>query len=119
MQRIFCVRYSMDARYVLSASDDGNVRLWKADASAKLGVMAPREQVAADYRKAVKERFKHMPEVRRIDKQRHKPRAINVAARQQTEQRAAERRREENAAKNSGGKPPVPASKRSIVTVQK
>ncbi|KAJ1568853.1 rRNA-processing protein sof1 [Cladochytrium tenue] len=62
MQRIFCVRYSMDARFVLSASDDGNVRLWKADASAKLGVMAPRKQVAADYRKAVKERFKHMPE---------------------------------------------------------
>ncbi|KAJ1562609.1 hypothetical protein HK405_010062 [Cladochytrium tenue] len=61
------VRYFTEARFVLSASDDGNVRLWKADASAKLGVMASREQVAANYRKAVKERFKHMPEVRRID----------------------------------------------------
>ncbi|KAJ1555827.1 rRNA-processing protein sof1 [Cladochytrium tenue] len=42
---------------------DGNVRLWMADASAKLGVI-PRKQVAADYRTAVKEGFKHMPEVR-------------------------------------------------------
>lgn len=37
MQRIFAVKYSMDSKYVLSGSDDGNIRLWKADASEKLG----------------------------------------------------------------------------------
>ena len=37
MQRIFCVKYSMDSKYVLSGSDDGNIRLWKAKASEKLG----------------------------------------------------------------------------------
>lgn len=37
MQRIFCVKYSMDSKYVLSGSDDGNVRLWKANASEKIG----------------------------------------------------------------------------------
>lgn len=37
MQRIFCVKYSMDSKYVLSGSDDGSIRLWKAKASEKLG----------------------------------------------------------------------------------
>ena len=37
MQRIFCVNYSADARFVLSGSDDTNVRIWKAEASDTLG----------------------------------------------------------------------------------
>lgn len=36
MQRIFCVNFSADARFVLSGSDDTNVRIWKAQASAPL-----------------------------------------------------------------------------------
>jgi hypothetical protein len=58
----------MDAKFVLSGSDDGNIRLWKANASEKLGVKSNREQNAVDYAKQVKERFKHMPEIKRIDK---------------------------------------------------
>jgi WD repeat and SOF domain-containing protein 1 len=37
MQKLFCVKFSMDSKFVLSGSDDGNVRLWKANASEKLG----------------------------------------------------------------------------------
>ncbi len=37
MQKIFCVSYTMDAKFVLSGSDDGNLRIWKANASDKLG----------------------------------------------------------------------------------
>lgn len=40
MQRIFCVKFSMDAKFVLSGSDDGNIRLWKANASDKLGTVS-------------------------------------------------------------------------------
>jgi WD40 repeat protein len=29
MQRIFCVAFSGDSRFVLSGSDDFNIRLWK------------------------------------------------------------------------------------------
>ncbi|KAJ3398861.1 rRNA-processing protein sof1, partial [Chytridiales sp. JEL 0842] len=36
MQRIFCVKFSMDSHFLLSGSDDGNIRLWKAEAQAKL-----------------------------------------------------------------------------------
>lgn len=36
MQRIFCVNFSADARFVLTGSDDTNIRIWKAQASAPL-----------------------------------------------------------------------------------
>lgn len=37
MQRIFCVSFSADARFVLSGSDDTNVRIWKSVANQRLG----------------------------------------------------------------------------------
>lgn len=37
--RVFCVRFSCDASYVISGSDDTNLRLWKAKASEQLGVV--------------------------------------------------------------------------------
>ena len=40
MQRIFTLNnYTADNRYVISGSDDTNVRLWKANASEKIGQM--------------------------------------------------------------------------------
>ncbi|XP_019224369.1 PREDICTED: DDB1- and CUL4-associated factor 13-like [Nicotiana attenuata] len=38
MQRVFCVKFSCDASYIISGSDDTNLRLWKAKASEQLGV---------------------------------------------------------------------------------
>jgi DDB1- and CUL4-associated factor 13 len=40
MQKVFCVRFSMDERYVVSGSDDGNLRLWKAVANDKIGAVS-------------------------------------------------------------------------------
>jgi WD repeat and SOF domain-containing protein 1 len=39
LQRIFSVLFSQDAKYVLSGSDETNVRVWKANASEKLGTV--------------------------------------------------------------------------------
>ena len=36
---MFCVKFSGDVTYVLSRSDDTNIRLWKAKASEQLGVV--------------------------------------------------------------------------------
>ena len=40
MQHVICVRWSADNKYILSGSDEMNIRLWKADASEKLGVVS-------------------------------------------------------------------------------
>ncbi len=40
MQHVICVRWSADNKYVLSASDEMNIRLWKANASEKLGLVS-------------------------------------------------------------------------------
>lgn len=37
MQHVMSVVWSLDNKYVLSASDEFNLRLWKAYASEKLG----------------------------------------------------------------------------------
>ena len=115
---VFCVRFSMDAKYVVSGSDDANLRLWKARASEKLGTvralaladdsgggtrrtkaaagrggrrrrrvagfpgsrrvgrcactpptqLVPRERAAIEYSEALKERFKNLPEIKRISR---------------------------------------------------
>lgn len=40
MQKIWCVRYTMDGSRVLSASDDGNIRVWKNNSHDKLATVS-------------------------------------------------------------------------------
>lgn len=40
MQRLTCVKWSLDDKYIISGSDEMNIRLWKARASEKLGVVS-------------------------------------------------------------------------------
>lgn len=96
MQRVFCVKFSCDASYVISGSDDTNVRLWKAIASEQMGVLLPRERKKHDYLAAVKKRYKHLPEIKRIDRHRHLPKPIYKAARLRREMMESRRRKEDN-----------------------
>ena len=58
--------YTGDSRFVLSGSDDGNVRIWKAHASDKLGVITARERAAIEYRETLKARWKADAEINKI-----------------------------------------------------
>lgn len=40
MQHISCVQWTQDNKYVISGSDEMCLRLWKAKASEKLGVVS-------------------------------------------------------------------------------
>lgn len=40
MQIVLCVRWSHDDKYIVLASDEMNLRLWKSRASEKLGVVS-------------------------------------------------------------------------------
>ena len=64
--RVSSTIFTGDARFVVSGSDDGNVRVWKAKASDKLGVITARERAAMEYRDSLKERWKNDKEVNKV-----------------------------------------------------
>ncbi|EGD81158.1 WD repeats and SOF1 domain-containing protein [Salpingoeca rosetta] len=98
MQRVFCVKWANDNKYITSGSDETNIRVWKATAWEKIGTQSARQRAASRYGEKLKERFKHHPEIRRISRHRHVPKAIYNARRQKHEMIQAQRRREQNLA---------------------
>ena len=94
MQRVWSVRWSWDAQYVMSGSDDTNLRMWKGRASARLGVQTPRERQAREYRDRLVERYAAVEEVRRIHKHRHVPKAVLNARKLKEEMEKSEKRKE-------------------------
>ena len=101
MQRVFSAKFTPDANYVLSGSDDGNIRLWRAQASKREGVKSARQRQKLEYDSALVNRYRHMPEIRRIQRHRHVPKQVKKAAEIKGEELAAIKRREENARKHS------------------
>jgi DDB1- and CUL4-associated factor 13 len=39
MQRLTCIKWSLDDKYILSGSDEMNIRIWKSRAAEKLGAV--------------------------------------------------------------------------------
>lgn len=101
MQRVFSCRWTPDNQYILSGSDDGNIRLWRSNASARGGVKTARQRQKLEYDAALKERYKHMPEIRRIARHRHVPKQVMKAGEIKGEELAAIKKREENERKHS------------------
>jgi WD repeat and SOF domain-containing protein 1 len=101
MQRVFCVRVTGDARFVLSGSDDANVRVWKARASEPIRVLSRREKVSLEYKDALKKRFAQAPEIRRIATFHRVPKILLSKRRRINKQRVSRKRRMQNAAKHS------------------
>jgi WD repeat and SOF domain-containing protein 1 len=117
MQRIWCANFTADGRFVLSGSDDTNIRIWKARASEKLGRAAPRERAAQDYRQALKRKFEHLPEVRKLSKQQFVPAVIHKAKKLKRVMEDSARRKETNrrAHAKAGAVPFINERKKAIV----
>ena len=101
MQRVFSTKFTADSQYLLSGSDDGNIRLWRANASRREGIKSARQRQKLEYDEALKERYKHMPEIRRIKRHRHVPKQVKKAGEIKAEELAAIKRRRENERKHS------------------
>lgn len=117
MQRVFASLFSGDATFVFSGSDDMNVRVWKAEASEHLGTLLPREQQKESYNKALVEKHKHLPEVKRIIRHRHLPTSIYKAKKLRRTMEDAESKRLKNKIAHSapGSIEVKPARKKKIM----
>eukprot|EP01104_Vermistella_antarctica_P011632 TRINITY_DN3267_c0_g1_i2.p1 TRINITY_DN3267_c0_g1~~TRINITY_DN3267_c0_g1_i2.p1 ORF type:complete len:400 (-),score=78.92 TRINITY_DN3267_c0_g1_i2:115-1314(-) len=117
MQRLFSVRFTADARYVLSGSDDTNVRIWKAVADDSIKVSLPRESQKKAYDKKLIERYQNAPEIKRIKRHRHLPKSIYLAKKKKTVMRGAELRKLKNVRNHSkpGSVKVKPERKKHIV----
>uniref|UniRef100_A0A7S3QLB8 Sof1-like protein domain-containing protein n=1 Tax=Dunaliella tertiolecta TaxID=3047 RepID=A0A7S3QLB8_DUNTE len=113
MQRVFTVRFSGDATYVFSGSDDMNVRVWKSEASEQLGVPLPREKKKHAYNKALINRFQHMPDVKRVTRHRHVPAAIYKTAKvRRTMEESANRKLKNRVAHSAPGSVKIKATRK-------
>ncbi|CEM15727.1 unnamed protein product [Vitrella brassicaformis CCMP3155] len=101
MQRVLCCRFTADTRYVVSGSEDTNVRVWKAEASKPLGPRPFRERQAMAYRDALKRKFQHLKEIRRIARHRHVPSLIKKHTEKRRIMAQAKKRKEENLRRHS------------------
>jgi WD repeat and SOF domain-containing protein 1 len=104
MQRVTAARWTPDNKYILSGSDDGNIRLWRARANERSGVKSAKQRAALDYNNTLVERYGHMPEVRRIKRHRHVPQVIKKAGEIKRTELSSIKRREENERKHSSKK---------------
>tara|TARA_B100000795_G_scaffold182363_1_gene138218 strand:+ start:474 stop:1808 length:1335 start_codon:yes stop_codon:yes gene_type:complete len=80
MQRLFSVLWSADDAYVLSGSDDTNVRLWRSTPNARATEGNARLRRKREYEEALVEKHKHLPAIKRIKNHQHLPRNIIKAA---------------------------------------
>ena len=99
--RVFAAKFTPDSKYLLTGSDDGNIRLWRANASSREGIKSARQRQKLEYDEALKERYKHMPEIRRIKRHRHVPRQVKKAGEIKGEELKAIKRKQENERKHS------------------
>jgi len=118
MQRIFQVRYSGDSRFVLSGSDDTNIRLWKAYASEKIGVLSRREKESLAYSSQLRARYSSLPEVARIQRHRHVPKPIKSKSKLKVIMKESKRKKARNIKAHSrpGSIPVVREREKAIVS---
>mmetsp|Transcript_19198 Transcript_19198/g.31967 ORF Transcript_19198/g.31967 Transcript_19198/m.31967 type:complete len:470 (+) Transcript_19198:327-1736(+) len=116
MQRVFCAEYTADAGFVLSGSDDTNIRIWKADASKPLGRMLPRERQLLNYNNKLIQRYKHVKEVKRIHNHQHTPKLIKKErAKKILMQNARQVKTARRLKHDPNAEKPLPERSRSIV----
>jgi len=117
MQRLSCVAWSRDSRYIISGSDEMCLRLWKARASEKLGILRDRERVALQYNEKLKEKYGQHPKVSRIARHRQVPKHVKSSQAELRTIKDSAGRKEANRRKHSkpGAVPHVPEREQHTV----
>ena len=66
--RVFTSLYTLDSRFVLSGSDDSNLRIWKARAGEKLGTIDKREMARKEYRDGLRDKWGGVGDVAKLER---------------------------------------------------
>lgn len=118
MQKVFVVKFSADSKYILSGSDEFNIRAWRAKAAERVKTLTGRERTALEYRQKLKDKFKYVPTLKKILNQRPQtPRFIKTA----TQMRAVITKKEHRITRNvrahsKPGTVPFVSVKKKVVT---
>lgn len=119
MQRIFVVRYTHDSKYVLSGSDDANVRLWKSHATDKLKPLHGKERIAENYRQQLKNKYAHIKQISSIARHRHIPKLIFKAQKLKHIARQSNKRKDDRVRAHTKPEKQAPyVSKKNTVVAQ-
>ncbi|KAI5735816.1 hypothetical protein M8J77_022992 [Diaphorina citri] len=117
MQHVTHTVWSLDNKFVISASDEMNLRVWKAHASEKLGYVNNKQRQALDYSESLKQKYAHHPQIRRIARHRQVPRHIYNAQAEHRAIRSKQKRKESNKRTHSapGTVPQTKERQRAVV----
>ena len=120
MQQVNSVVYSMDCQYVISGSEDTNLRIWKSEASKSIMPLNKRQKEKVAYSNALKWKFAHNSEVKRIMRHKHVPKLIKKLKERKHSKTESRHRKEDNIWANSkpGTLPYVPERKQKVVNVE-
>lgn len=66
----------MDSKFIVSGSEDTNLRIWKSHAGDTMKPLLPREKEKLAYHESLKKKYKYNSEVKRILRHRHLPKFI-------------------------------------------
>ena len=117
MQKVASVLWSLDNKYILSASDEFNIRCWKAKAWDRLEYLSASQKKSRDLAEALKKKYQNHPEIRRISKHRHVSKHIFVQSQQRREQLGRKKRKERNRKLHIPGHETKPAREAAVVKV--
>ena len=68
MQKISSVCWTIEGGYILSGSEETNIRIWKSDPSRKIGPVGKREERVINYRKKLVEKYRFARKVKDLKK---------------------------------------------------
>lgn len=102
MQIVSSVTFTADSHYVLSGSEDMNIRLWKSVSWQPSGTVNTREERAILYREKLIEKYSNSNKIRRIATHRHLPKYILNANQRRQEQTESRMKKKLNREANNG-----------------
>lgn len=110
----------MDSKFIISGSEDTNIRIWKANAGDPMKPLLPREKEKIAYNEKLKKKYKYNSEIKRILRHRHLPKFIVKKKRVKQIQKESKHRKMENVRSNNRiqDAPYIPERKKDLDAAQ-